>query len=267
MTLSTEKFCLKWNDFQQNIIGSFKELRNETDLADVTLVCEEDQYIEAHKIILSACSPFFRAVLKRNKHSHPLIYMRGLKAKDLLSIVDFIYHGEANVLQEDLDSFLALAEELQLKGLTGSQTVMSDEKEEPTQKSKMPTPPKLEPEPYGSQNTQININESFDPNDTNKWHVSSVVPFDTVVMNVSGDLTKEDMDAKKMSMIERVEDGFSNWRCIVCGKTTKVGSKIQDMKRHTETHLEGFSYPCNQCGKISRSSNALQHHVSVYHRK
>ena len=87
---------------------------------DVTLVCEEDQEIEAHKIILTACSPIFSKILKRSKHSHPIIYMRGLKAKELFAVVDFIYHGEANIYQEDLDEFLALAEELQLKGLVGS---------------------------------------------------------------------------------------------------------------------------------------------------
>ena len=122
MTSSSEKFCLKWNDFQHNILGSFQELRGDTDFADVTLVCEEDQQIKAHRIILTACSPFFRNVLKKSKHSHPLIYMRGLKAKDLVAILDFIYLGEANIYQEDLDGFLALAEELQLKGLSGSQS-------------------------------------------------------------------------------------------------------------------------------------------------
>ena len=77
----------------------------------------------------------------------------------------------------------------------------------------------------------------------------SVVPFDIGDMIVTDIMTKEDLDARKMALIEKVEDGISNWRCTVCGKTTKVGSSIQDMKRHTETHLEGVSYPCNQCGK------------------
>ena len=90
-------------------------------LSDVTLVCEEDYQIEAHRIVLAACSPFFSALLKKNNHSHPMIYMRGLKAKDLLNVVDFIYHGEANIYQDDLDGFLALADELQLKGPAGSQ--------------------------------------------------------------------------------------------------------------------------------------------------
>ena len=101
--------------------SSYQDLRKDGDLCDVTLVCEEGQEIEAHRIILTACSPFFSTVLKRNKHSHQMIYMKGLKAKDLEAIVDFIYHGVANIYQEDLDGLLALAEELQLKGLVGAQ--------------------------------------------------------------------------------------------------------------------------------------------------
>ena len=86
-----EKFCLKWNDFQKNIGNSFRELQLSSDFSDVTLVDEEGQQVEAHKIILSACSPFFRSVLWKNKHLHPMIYVRGLKSKDLLAVVDFIY--------------------------------------------------------------------------------------------------------------------------------------------------------------------------------
>ena len=57
--------------------------------------------------------------MKRNKHAHPLIYMRGMNSEDLVAIIDFLYCGEANVFQDNLDSFLAIAEELQLKGLMG----------------------------------------------------------------------------------------------------------------------------------------------------
>ena len=117
MAYTSEKLCLRWNDFQQNVITSFQELHQGSDFSDVTLVCEEDQQFEAHRIILATCSPFFSRVLKRNKNSHPMIYMRGLKAKELEAIFDFIYHGEANIYQEDLEAFLILAEELQLKGL------------------------------------------------------------------------------------------------------------------------------------------------------
>ena len=116
----SEKLCLQWNDFQDNVKSAFGNLREGTDFADVTLACEDGHQIEAHKVVLAASSPFFQAILKRNKHSHPLIYMRGVKSVDLVAMVDFLYSGEANVYQENLDSFLAIAEELQLKGLQGS---------------------------------------------------------------------------------------------------------------------------------------------------
>ena len=115
-----ERLCLQWNDFKENISSAFGDLRQDKEFTDVTLACEDGQQVEAHKVILASSSPFFLNLLRRNKHPHPLIYMRGLKSEDLVAMIDFLYFGEANVYQENLDSFLAVAEELQLKGLMGS---------------------------------------------------------------------------------------------------------------------------------------------------
>jgi len=112
-----EKFCLRWTDFENNISGAFQELRHAEDFFDVTLACEDEQ-IQAHKVILSACSPFFRSILKRNKHQHPLLYLKGVKHTDLVAVLDFMYQGEVNVAQEELNTFLAVAEDLRVKGLT-----------------------------------------------------------------------------------------------------------------------------------------------------
>ena len=92
----SEKLCLKWNDFQVNVNSAFGMLRNDLDLCNVTLVSEDGKHLEAHKVILSSSSPFFLKLLKRNKHPHPLIYMRGVKADELSSLIDFLYYGEAN---------------------------------------------------------------------------------------------------------------------------------------------------------------------------
>ena len=119
----SEKLCLKWNDFQENVNSAFASLREDIDYSDVTLVCEDGHQLEVHKVILAKSSPFFDNVLRRNKHAHPLIYMRGMKHEDLIAIVDFLYMGEANLPQENLEYFLAIAEELKLKGLTGKQDV------------------------------------------------------------------------------------------------------------------------------------------------
>ena len=105
----SEKLCLQWNDFKENIISSLGNLREDQEFTDVTLACEDGRRIEAHKIILAGSSPFFDNLLKRNKHSHPLVYMKGMKSEDMAAIVDFLYRGEANVFQESLESFLAIA--------------------------------------------------------------------------------------------------------------------------------------------------------------
>jgi len=116
--METEKFCLRWNEFESNLGSGFRELRDEKDFFDVTLACDDDQQIQVHKVIISACSSFFKSILRRNPHQHPLLYLKGVKFSDLQAILNFIYQGEVNVAQEDLNSFLMVAEELKIKGLT-----------------------------------------------------------------------------------------------------------------------------------------------------
>jgi hypothetical protein len=114
---SNEKFCLRWNDFESNISVAFREIREEKDFFDCTLSCGSRQ-IQAHKLILAACSPFFRSILKQNPHQHPLLYLKGVEFTNLIYVLNFMYHGEVNVAQEELNSFLSVAEDLQVKGLT-----------------------------------------------------------------------------------------------------------------------------------------------------
>ena len=105
----TEKLCLQWNDFKENVTTAFGSLREDNDFADVTLACEDGRQVEAHKVILAASSPFLQKLLGRIKHPHPLIFMRGVKSESLLPILDLLYHGQANVFHESLDSFWAVA--------------------------------------------------------------------------------------------------------------------------------------------------------------
>jgi len=165
---SSEKFCLRWNDFESNISTSFRELRDDKELFDITLACEDEQ-IQAHKVILSACSPFFRHVLKRNKHDHPLLYLKGVKFAELQAVLNFMYQGEVNVAQEDLNSFLSVAEELKVKGLTQSNSKPSSP---PPAKARSRDPPRAStPPPPKRARISNNIpavnnkNKSFEDND------------------------------------------------------------------------------------------------------
>jgi len=146
--MASEKFCLRWNDFESNISVAFRELREEKDFFDVTLACDDSQ-VQAHKVILSACSPFFRNILRRNPHQHPLLYLKGVKYKELLSVLNFMYQGEVNVAQEELNSFLAVAEDLRVKGLTqNNSTSSASPKRPPSPKiARPPPPPERDPVP------------------------------------------------------------------------------------------------------------------------
>ena len=113
----SEKFSLKWNDFQTTVSSSFGILREEKDFFDVTLVSDDETQISAHKLVLSACSDFFKSILKRNSHSHPLLYLSGVDSKSLGFVLDYIYHGEVQVYQQELDLFLNIAQKLKIEGL------------------------------------------------------------------------------------------------------------------------------------------------------
>ena len=197
-----------------------------------------------------------------------MIYMRGLKAKDLVAIVDFIYHGEASVFQEDLDGFLALAEELQLKGLAGSQ---NEHPETVGQKSNKQQTPKIETyeNTFNFQNKikphknafKFDVNQSLQENRESSY---DLVPAETENMIVNADLNN--LKVQINSMMEKVADnkGENKWRCTVCAKVIKFQ---RHMERHIETHIEGVSYPCQVCGAVKRSSNALNIHMTRNHTK
>merc|ERR1712126_36262 len=112
-----EKFSLKWNDFETNISRSFKKLRQEEDFYDVTLVSDDHVHISSHKLVLSSSSDFFKTILRKSTHPNPMIYLTGVNSKELDFVIDYIYDGEVQIFQEDLNKFLAIAKILKIEGL------------------------------------------------------------------------------------------------------------------------------------------------------
>ena len=114
---SGEKIFLKWDDFQKNIASSIGVLREDQEFMDVTLVCEDGRQVDAHKVILAASSPFLKSLLGKNDHTHPMIFLRGVKSETLRALVHYVYFGKTSVLDENLEDFLNTGMELQIKGL------------------------------------------------------------------------------------------------------------------------------------------------------
>ena len=145
---SLDKFCLRWNDFDKNVSKSFASIRDKNQFFDCTLATDDDiEYLDklrAHKVILSACSEFFRDILTRESlyaHPNPLLYLKGISAKDLMHVLDFMYLGEVNVAKEELDKFLEVADTLKIKGLTQRSDGNSTKK----RPAKFPVFPSLSP--------------------------------------------------------------------------------------------------------------------------
>ncbi|XP_041987028.1 protein bric-a-brac 1-like isoform X2 [Aricia agestis] len=114
---SPQQFCLRWNNYQTNLAVCFDQLLQSESFVDVTLACE-GQSLKAHKVVLSACSPYFQTLFMDNPCRHPIIIMRDIKYCDLKAVVDFMYRGEINVSQDQISALLKVAEMLKIRGLT-----------------------------------------------------------------------------------------------------------------------------------------------------
>ena len=296
---STEKFCLQWNEFQSSIKTTFRGLRKTDDYADVTLACEDGQQIEAHRILLSSSCLFFRDLLKKNPHSHPLVYMRGIKHRDLSSIIDFIYHGEAEVMKDDLDTFLEVAGELHVQGMTKKKNQQSGDEMYSKERlncdmcgkdfSNHSSLMNHNYDVHREQQEEIegeNIKPSFDCDLCGKaystkgslrFHKYQHVKKDKVdvkqepenktmeshedSINYLDKTLGEDADLEtRIDALTEYREGV--WTCIKCGKNDK--SKFH-LRRHSETHVDGFTFACNKCEKTFPHRNPLKSHILKTH--
>ena len=232
---------MKWNDFEANASKSFTILRKEEDFSDVTLVSDDEKHISAHKLVLSASSEFFNLILKKVKHSNPLIYLNGIKSKELSFILDYIYEGEVQIYQEEMDNFLEVAQKLKIEGLIVGRT----EAEEYVKKEENIL---IETAYNQNHNAIPNFNEP-------KENQSKVLERS---LSVVGQNTSREEAAKAVDeLIVKNNDGI--WECKACGKTTKQKSNSQ-IRLHAESHIEGLSFPCLQCNRSFRSRYSLAQH-------
>ena len=232
-------------------------MRKDEYFCDVTLACDGDQKIEAHKVILAASSIFFEKLLKQNKHPHPLLYIRGVTSYQLSAVVDFIYYGEVNIYEENLEEFLALAEELQLRGLNNSEA--ESKIKDPQQRPPLDNPTKLRtvPDKLPFSDFEANLRNYADP----RIEETSMVLADSSVKTKTN---HSELDKTINSMLEILENGKHS--CMVCGKIDP-NNHLTNLRRHIESkHIEGISHQCSICGKYFRSKNSLASHTSKIHK-
>jgi len=288
--MATEKFCLKWNDFESNISVAFRDIRDEKDFFDVTLACDDDQ-IQAHKVILSACSPFFRNVLKRNPHQHPLLYLKGVKYTDLQSVLNFMYHGEVNVAQDELNSFLAVAEELRVKGLTQNsqggpgkttsapkspppppKSRASDSAAPPPKRSRPNPPPPVPSQPSYTQQDDDDIQEvvpvKSEPRDTpaaplvDSYSNTALAPSNQHQLQTEEEANYEE----SYDDYGQYDQNYDNTMMDpnMSGDGNKEESPQASFANYIERTVEG-GYRCAVCTKEFREGGTVNKHIENIH--
>jgi len=277
MSSQTDKFCLRWNDFESNISSAFKELREDKDFFDVTLACEDDQ-LQAHKVILSACSPFFKTVLRRNRHEHPLLYLKGVKYQELVAVLNFMYHGEVNVAQEELNSFLAVAEELKVKGLTQNGSSSSKNSSSsapiPSPSFQRPAPPPISPQaskrPRASPPTPTHIDLQIAPVKCEPIALPTNTP-DHPSDTVNPSMYMEEYAGYEEGYDDNSEEVSYDDSAIVHGAQNADGNKdllhvikSMSMKVRTEDSM-GWCWRCTMCDYFSANQTNLTNHIEKNH--
>jgi len=287
--MATEKFCLKWNDFESNISVAFRDIRDEKDFFDVTLACDDDQ-IQAHKVILSACSPFFRNVLKRNPHQHPLLYLKGVKYTDLQSVLNFMYHGEVNVAQDELNSFLAVAEELRVKGLTQNsqggpgkttsapkspppppKSRASDSAAPPPKRSRPNPPPPVPSQPSYTQQDDDDIQEvvpvKSEPRDT-----PAAPLVDSYSNTALAPSNQHQLQTEEEANYEESYDDYGQYdqnydNTMMDPNMSGDGNKGASLNELADMHLTKYNggYICNLCNKHTRDKTDAKRHLESKH--
>ncbi|XP_046811489.1 longitudinals lacking protein, isoforms A/B/D/L isoform X5 [Lucilia cuprina] len=116
-----QQFCLRWNNHQSTLISVFDTLLENETLVDCTLAAE-GKFLKAHKVVLSACSPYFATLLQEQYDKHPIFILKDVKYQELRAMMDYMYRGEVNISQDQLAALLKAAESLQIKGLSDNRS-------------------------------------------------------------------------------------------------------------------------------------------------
>ena len=261
--MTPQKFKVTWHDYQVHLRDMLHEMQTSEDLTDVTLVCDDDKQIKAHKVVLSACSNVFKKITKSLPQNvgNAVIYLRGIQHEDMESILEFMYLGEATCNQDRMEELLNVAKNLEIKELSKDVAFESN----------------------GWMNVDdfLNVSKNSDINDLSAEQVESdEIKSEFVDVENSGkancelidsDSEGDDLDSKDVlssSVINEeksTNDAKSNY-CLRCGKEF---SKLKYLKRHyINVHKpkdRSVKFQCNTCDKQFTEKRNLSTHVKSVH--
>ena len=273
----SNKYLMKVDDFDANFVSSFSSLRDSDEFLDVTLVSDDEIPVQAHKVVLSASSPFFRNVLKFQKVNYPLLYIRGVTNNVLAGVVEFMYKGEITIEENNLDSFLKLSEDLKLRGLSENDKIDSDNlsesttetqgiKSEKRKKQNKNVKPQMHDKMEIKKEDQVQETQNVEAlvlKEEGKEEETAEVEDinDATEVALMGPETKDTTElVAKIS--EKMFKKDKLWYCKVCDVSKPKKSNLQV---HIEIHHMDVVHPCKECDYVTKSRHAHTKHVKMLH--
>ena len=246
-TMQQQRKCiLTWDRYSDHLREAFKEMMTSSEFADVTLVTDDKQQINAHRNILSACSPVFKNILKLNSgYNNPVIYLRGIQHLEMESIIKFIYLGEARISEEKLADFLTVSKNLEIEELS-TVTVIKDQ---------------------NAFKSEIDDHYATDEKDVAEDPAQTFNEDDSITKHQAQISTEASNQLKRNNAENREVDGIERYARYkyVCNQCDFKAAKKGNMTKHIQSRHEGMKYACNQCDYKTRKHSSLTVHIESRH--
>jgi len=220
-----EQFDLNWRTYNDHLKEMMQNLLISNESTDITLVCEDKTKFKAHKFVLNACSPVFTSIINDLPQKDPVIYLRGVCAPEMKSILQFMYLGKATFYQDRMNDFLNIARSLEIKEISRDTDHVGPDSQ---------------------------YDDNIDPN------IGDLTEEETVSNPSSEEGENEHISSKMISF--RNESGqFS------CNKCEKYFAQSKQLYHHNQNVHGGIKFPCNECGYVATIRKNLLRHIRIVH--
>jgi len=269
--MGEQKLNITWSEFADSCGRSFARLWGEEALADVVIATGDHHQITAHKVILSSCSEFFHEVLVTHPHQRPLLYLKDVAYRQLLLVLQFLYKGECQVDQDDVEEFLAVGKALRINGLNAKEQEQKEQNQDQDTMASTPSIKHIKEEVFQQGDNDDNtdcfkytsetiLGSSSGNNNERRGNSKTALRKHKQIdyLELAGEVNSEGM--------EDSQDWFS---CYLCGF---MASSDDALRGHIATEHEGGNrthrvkkYQCDQCSyEASKLRMLKQHKVSAH---
>ena len=263
------KFNLSWHNYTDHLREMLHGMMTSNEFTDVTLVSEDKKQFKAHKVVLSASSPFFKNIFNLNLFSNSIIYLRGIQSDELESIIQYIYLGQATFCEDRTNEFFNVAKSLEIKEISnenpGKQTSECTAEDQAMEKSDLPQINEI----VGNYDFEQS-NDQLESEKKTNFRANNVVIKENQIKPMNQQDSKficdqcEKRYKTKDALLRHIASAHVGIK-YPCNKCSHKASQARSLNQHIKSVHEGALFPCDKCNFRSKSSSYLYQHVRSMH--